>query len=117
LSEGETAAALASGPAPDGSLPIFERSPAFGKAVVARPDLRAAAYEAAVSSSRAAPAVPAPVLATRFEDPSPSLSPSARIPVIRPMGSAGLPAAGCPQPDFSCGAARIAPTASRVRER
>ena len=110
LSEGEAVAALASAPASDGSLPIFERAAAFGRAGT-RPDLRAAAYEAALSSSRPATAVPVPVLSTRFDDSSP------RIPVIRPLGFAGLPDTGCRQPDFSCGAARIAPAASRARER
>jgi hypothetical protein len=80
LGENDPETAVAAAPLSIGSLPIFagaaDRAPSGGQ------DLRAAAYQAALSSSRTAVAVALPSVSSRPKEAS------ARIPVVRQLGTA-----------------------------
>ena len=90
-----------------GGMPIFARASGPNGQDPAIRDLRAAAYQAAISASRPSPSIASPRISSRAE------APSSALPVIRPIGAAGIADANCRQLELSCGVARIAPAGSR----
>lgn len=109
--EGAPAVHPSAAAATDGAMPIFARASGLNRQDLAIRNLRAAAYEAAVSASRPSLTIASPRIASRAE------ATSMRVPVIRPVGAAGMADGNCRQLEPSCGVARIAPAGARARER
>ncbi len=91
--------------APSDSPVLSARASTAARSAPAIRDLRAAAFDAAVSASKAITDTAPRLLPSRPDNSSP------RIPVIRQVGAPGYADSNCRQPEPVCGLPRISPAA------
>ena len=90
-----------------GSPALSARASAAPRSAPAIRDLRAAAFEAAVSTSKAVTGMPPRLLPSRPDNSS------RRIPIIRQVSAPRLADTNCRQPEPVCGLPQIGPAAAR----